>query len=126
CFFPTGPTNITVAHNHVTRAGTLLPQDGIQLNRTTNDTVLDNLVERSSRDGIGVRNSDGNLVSGNQSDGNARDGIRNRGTSSANTYAGNHMRGNAEHDAHDENRGANTWAGNHCDTDFPAGTICGR
>ena len=36
------------------------------------------------------------------------------------------MSGNAEHDAHDENRAANTWTGNHCDTDFPAGTICGR
>lgn len=121
CFFPTGPTSITVAHNHVAGAA-----DGILLNRTSNDTVLDNLVEGSRRDGIGVRNSNDNVVSGNHSDGNARDGIRNRGTSSGNTYAGNHMSGNAEHDAHDENRAANTWAGNHCDTDFPAGTICGR
>ncbi len=124
CVFPTGPTNITVAHNHVTGAGTLFPQDGIVLNRTSSDTVLDNLVEGSSRDGIGVRNSNGNLVSGNHAEGNGRDGIRNRGTSSGNTFEGNHMSGNAEHDAHDENRAANTWAGNHCDTDFPAGTIC--
>jgi parallel beta-helix repeat protein len=126
CFFPTGPTNITVAHNHVSGAGTLFPQDGIALNRTSSDTVLDNLVEGSSRNGIGVRNSNDNLVSGNHADGNGRDGIRNRGTSSGNTFEGNHMSGNAEHDAHDENRSANTWTGNHCDTDFPAGTICGQ
>ena len=44
CFFPTGPTNITVAHNHVTGAGVLFPQDGIALNRTSHDTVRDNLV----------------------------------------------------------------------------------
>jgi hypothetical protein len=31
---------------------------------------------------------------------------------------------NAEHDAHDDNRGANTWTGNHCRTDSPPGTIC--
>ena len=55
-----------------------------------------------------------------------RDGIRNRGTSSGNRFDGNHMSGNAEHDAHDENRAANTWAGNHCATDFPPGTICVR
>jgi parallel beta-helix repeat protein len=126
CFFPTGPTNITVAHNHVSGAGTLFPQDGIVLNRTSNDTILDNLVEGSSRDGIGVRNSNDNVISGNHADGNARDGIRNRGTSSGNTFQGNHMSGNAEHDAHDENRAANTWNGNHCATDFPAGTICGE
>ena len=124
CFFPTGPTNITVAHNHVSRAGTLFPQDGIALNRTSSDTILDNLVEGSSRDGIGVRNSTTTVVSGNHADENARDGIRNRGTSSGNTFQENHMSGNAEHDAHDENRAANTWTGNHCETDFPAGTIC--
>ena len=66
------------------------------------------------------------FVSGNQADGNGRDGIRDRGTSSGNTFDGNHMSGNAEHDAHDENRAANTWTGNHCVTDFPAGTICGQ
>ena len=126
CFFPSGPTNITVAHDHVTGAGSLAPADGIILNRTNGDTVLDNLVEGSGRDGIGVRNSDGNLVSGNNADRNGRDGIRDRGTSSGNTFDGNHMSGNAEHDAHDENRAANTWTGNHCDTDFPAGTICGQ
>ena len=126
CFFPTGPTNITVAHNHVTGAGVLFPQDGIALNRTSHNTVRDNLVEGSTRDGIGVRNSNDNVVSGNDADRNGRDGIRSRGTSSRNLFEGNHMSGNTEHDAHDENRAANTWAGNHCDIDFPAGTICGR
>ena len=99
CCFPTGPTNITVAHNHVARAGTLFPQDGIILNRTNSDTVLDNLVEASSRDGVAVRNSNSNVVSGNHSESNGRDGIRSRGTSSGNMFEGNHMTANAEHDA---------------------------
>ena len=124
CFYPTGPTNIAVAGNTVTRAGTALPQDGILLNRTSHSTVVENRIQGSSRDGIGVRDSTEILVVANQADSNARDGIRNRGTSAGNTFKDNRMHGNAEHDAHDENRAANTWIDNICDTDFPAGTIC--
>ena len=126
CFFPSGPTNVTVAHNHVAAAGTSAPQDGIAVRRSRSITVVDNLVERNTRDGISVRDSTDNVVSRNQADDNVRDGIRSRGTTSATTFEGNHMRRNAEHDAHDENRAANTWVGNHCETDFPPGTICGQ
>ena len=100
--------------------------EAIHLQSVTHSVVRDNLVEGSTRDGIGVRNSNDNVVSGNDADRNGRDGIRSRGTSSRNLFEGNHMSGKTEHDAHDENRAANTWAGNHCDIDFPAGTICGR
>ena len=44
--------------------------------------------------------------------------------SAGNTFKDNRMHGNAEHDAHDENRTLNTWTDNICTTDFPAGTIC--
>ena len=71
-----------------------------------------------------MRDSTEILVVDNQADSNARDGIRNRGTSAGNNFKDNHMHGNAEHDAHDENRTLNTWTDNICTTDFPAGTIC--
>jgi hypothetical protein len=35
------------------------------------------------------------------------------------------MFSNAETDARDEDRPSNSWIANQCDTDFPAGTICG-
>jgi parallel beta-helix repeat protein len=124
CSYPTGPTSIAVAANTVRRAGTAAPQDGILLNRTSHSSVVDNRIEGSNRDGIDVRDSTEILVVANQADSNARDGIRNRGTSASNTFKDNHMHGNTEHDAHDENRTLNTWTDNICQTDFPAGTIC--
>ncbi|TMG48558.1 MAG: right-handed parallel beta-helix repeat-containing protein [Chloroflexi bacterium] len=124
CSYPTGPTSIAVADNTVKRAGTAVPQDGILLNRTSHSTVVENRVEGSNRDGIDVRDSTEILVVDNQADSNARDGIRNRGTSAGNSFKDNRMHGNAEHDAHDENRTLNTWTDNICTTDFPAGTIC--
>jgi len=124
CSYPTGPTSIAVADNTVRRAGTAASQDGIFLNRTSHSTVVDNRIEGGTRDGIDVRDSTEILVLDNQADSNARDGIRNRGTSASNTFKDNRMHGNAEHDAHDENRAANTWTDNICVTDFPAGTIC--
>jgi len=126
CVYPSGPTNVTVAHNHVVRSGSVGPRHGILLFATSGQTVVDNDIQDSYRDGISIRaGSTGNLVSGNHVEGSGRDGIRNRDTSSGNTYRDNHLKNNAEFDAYDQNWPANAWVGNHCDTDFPAGTICG-
>jgi hypothetical protein len=84
-----------------------------------------NHIERNFRDGISMENGDENHVAGNHSDDNGRDGIWNSVLSAGNLYERNHMFGNGEHDAHDDNRPANTWLRNHCETDFPPGTICG-
>jgi hypothetical protein len=84
-----------------------------------------NHIDRNSRDGIAMENGDGNHVARNHSEDNGRDGIWNNMLSTGNLYERNHMFGNGEHDAHDDNRLANTWLRNQCETDFPPGTICG-
>ena len=126
CKYPSGPTNVVVARNSILRSGSVGPRDGILLFATSGQTVVDNEIRDSYKDGISIRQgSSGNLVTGNHVEGSGRDGIRNRDTSSGNTYTGNHLMHNGEHDAHDDNWPANTWTGNHCETDFPTGTICG-
>jgi parallel beta-helix repeat protein len=89
------------------------------------NVVRQNQIDDNVLDGIWLENADGNAVERNDSDDNGRDGIRNDVLSTGNLYERNHMFGNGEHDAHDDNRPANTWLRNHCDTDFPPGTICG-
>jgi parallel beta-helix repeat protein len=126
CSYPSGPTNVIVARNSVLRSGSIGPRDGILLFATSGQTVVDNEIRDSYKDGISIRGgSSGNLIAGNHVEGSGRDGIRNRDTSAGNTYRDNHLMHNGEHDAHDENRSTNTWTDNQCETDSPAGTICG-
>ena len=126
CSYPSGPTNVVVAHNSILRSGSLGRRDGILLYATSGQTVVDNEIRDSYKDGISIRQgSSGNLIAGNHVEGSGRDGIRNRDTSSGNTYRDNHLMHNGEHDAHDDNWPANSWVHNQCETDFPTGTICG-
>jgi parallel beta-helix repeat protein len=90
----------------------------------TGNTVRFNHVGANQSDGIALENADDNVISNNSSDDNGRDGIRSDAAASGNLFERNHMFGNVEHDAHDDNRAANTWVRNHCATDFPPGTIC--
>ncbi|CAN5531821.1 hypothetical protein BH20CHL6_BH20CHL6_16790 [soil metagenome] len=87
-------------------------------------SLAGNRTDGNGYDGFIVEASSGNDVRRHRSDDNIADGIRVTGGSSGNLLERNRMRGNGEHDAHDDDRPANTWTGNRCDTDFPAGTIC--
>ena len=127
CTYPGGPTKVVVAGNFLLRSGSVGPRDGILLYATSGQAVIGNEIRDSYKDGVSVRQgSSGNLIAGNHVEGSGRDGIRNRDTSSGNTYRDNTLLHNAEHDAHDDNSPANTWTHNICETDYPAGTICGR
>jgi parallel beta-helix repeat protein len=120
-------TGNVVSHNDASGNG----RNGI-LNATTNTTQI--AYNRTNENtgvgaelghGIRVTSATGVQVRHNRSDDNTGDGIRADATAAGNLFERNHMHGNAEHDAHDDNRPANTWLRNHCETDFPPGTICG-
>lgn len=90
----------------------------------TSNVVRFNHATGNQSDGIALENADSNTIELNHSNDNGRDGIRADALANGNLFDRNHMRANAEHDAHDDNRPANTWVQNHCRTDFPPGTIC--
>ncbi|MGH3371921.1 MAG: right-handed parallel beta-helix repeat-containing protein [Nocardioidaceae bacterium] len=92
---------------------------------SANDSVFSrNRLTANGNDGVFFAGNRGNLVEHNRGVGNGADGIRSLPGASGNVFAGNHLRDNAEHDAHDDNRAGNQWVANHCDTDLPSGTIC--
>lgn len=92
---------------------------------SANDSVFSrNRLTANGNDGVFFAGNRGNLVEHNSAVGNGADGIRSLRGASGNVFANNHLRDNAEHDAHDDNRAGNDWVANHCDTDFPSGTIC--
>jgi parallel beta-helix repeat protein len=72
----------------------------------------------------------GNVIDGNHADNNGVNGIFAMLGATGNRFDQNSMHGNGSVDARDANpllSGAlqNDWTGNDCDTDFPAGLICG-
>jgi parallel beta-helix repeat protein len=94
---------------------------------SANDSVFSrNRLTANGNDGIFFAGNRDNLIERNHAVGNGADGIRSLRGASGNVFAGNHLRDNAEHDAHDDNRAGNLWVANHCDTDLPSGTICAR
>jgi nitrous oxidase accessory protein NosD len=88
CTYPSGPSNVVVARNTILRSGSSGPRDGILLYATKGQTVIENDIRDSYKDGISVRaGSTGNLIARNHVQGSGRDGIRNRDTTSTNnTY----------------------------------------
>lgn len=94
---------------------------------SANDSLFSrNRLTDNGNDGIFFAGNRGNLIEHNHAVGNGADGIRSLRGASGNVFAHNHLRDNAEHDAHDDNRPGNLWVANHCDTDFPSGTICAQ
>jgi parallel beta-helix repeat protein len=98
---------------------------GIGAGGLKDSQILGNVVTGMAVDGIAllVGNTD-NLVRGNTVTNNGRNGILAAAGATGNTFEANQMRGNAV-DARDDARPFNVWRGNECDTDIPAGTICG-
>jgi parallel beta-helix repeat protein len=122
--FPVPSVDLVVSHNLISgRSNGIL----LQVNSADASTFSHNMSVDNTMDGIRLSSGNNdNLFEYNQADRNGRDGIRVLVGAVANTFAKNAMFDNVEHDAHDDNRPANVWTGNKCDTDFPAGTICGQ
>lgn len=104
-FFPAPNENLRITQNQVFAS----QFDGIRLNNADNNTVAQNHVKDSGRDGIHLLNdSDDNVVEKNHVTKNVRDGIRVETDSSGNAIVQNHMMQNGEYDAHDDTVGAGT------------------
>jgi Right handed beta helix region len=92
----------------------------------TGNMFRDNHFDNNAVNGISVGSgATGNTFRGNHSDNNGRNGIVAGLGATGNTFEQNSMHGNALFDANDLNTPLNVWTGNDCDTDFPAGMICG-
>jgi parallel beta-helix repeat protein len=90
------------------------------------DSVLEsNVSSDNGRDGIALRLGNArNIVRRNVADRNRRTGIYAQGAV-GNLFEANSMSANGAFDARDDNRATNTWIATDCETDSPAGTICG-
>lgn len=108
-----------VINNRITGEAT-----GIEVVAGDGHWIGRNRIDHSGGDGIFVITGTGNTFFDNHSLDNGHDGLRLSGGSSSNELVNNHLFGNAEFDARDDNRPANTWVKTQCDTDFPPGTIC--
>jgi nitrous oxidase accessory protein NosD len=94
-----------------------------------NSLIVENTTSDSLRIGINMLGS-GNVVRANHSDNNGLVGINAVSGATGNRFEQNSMHGNALVDARDLNpllNGMlqNAWIDNDCDTDIPAGMICG-
>ena len=119
---PQANADAVVSHNVIEDRG----GHGIVADASTlgNSLITGNRVTDAALDGINLAaGNTGNRVERNRTEGNGSDGIHAQGAV-RNVFLRNRMFGNAEHDAHDDNRPANEWNGNQCRTDLPAGTIC--
>jgi parallel beta-helix repeat protein len=104
-----------------------LTLEGIALveGRVHQSLFLNNVTSDNLRDGIQLRlGNNGNVLHGNVAEHNGRYGIYAQ-SATGNLFETNQMFGNGVFDARDDNRAANSWIANQCQTDFPAGTICG-
>lgn len=121
---PQPNTAAVVSHNVINgRGGHAITADAGAL---TNSLISHNTLTSNAMDGINLQTGNtGNEIEYNRTDDNGSDGIHAQGAI-GNAFVRNRMSGNAEHDAHDDNRPANQWTGNRCHTDLPAGSICAR
>ena len=128
--FPLPSTNVTVVDNDVRSValtGIVANTGNLAFSVITRNTTSENRVH-----GINLlaRNTN-NLVTENSADNNGRNGIFAQLGATANRFERNSMHGNGTFnpllffDARDNNNPINVWIGNECDTDFPAGAICG-
>lgn len=125
------PSRDTVIKDNDVRAST---GGGMSFNPTT---LVDSLIKGNTSSGNAfsgialATGNTGNELRDNQVDSNARSGIMLNAGATGNTLVGNTMHGNGTSnpltffDARDNNSPLNTWRDNHCDSDFPAGLICG-
>ena len=111
---------------------------GMGIGALNKSTIAENVVTGSTGEGIAliVGNTD-NVVSGNVVTGSTRNGIFAGAGATSNTFVGNEMHGNGAvpgtADARDDTDPVtsdgvqllNTWTANVCETDIPAGAICG-
>jgi nitrous oxidase accessory protein NosD len=124
---PVGPqpnTSAEVSHNVIEGRGAhgILADPGSLIG----SLISHNALSVNALDGINLQaGNTGNRVEHIRADANGSDGIHAQGAT-GNVFVKNRMSGNAEHDAHDDNRAANQWTNNRCRTDSPAGSICAR
>jgi parallel beta-helix repeat protein len=123
----TEPADNTVTGNVVEHNGA----GGIFASQQGSD-IAGNLVTHNAFGGIALSvGATGNRVEDNVADDNGRNGIVAVLGATGNAFVDNSMHGNgtsnpaAFFDAFDGNTPINTWTGNDCDTDYPAGAICG-
>jgi hypothetical protein len=126
--FPIPSRNIVVARNEVIRN-----QAGIRSNpnNLTQSSILENTTSENRVNGIVLfGGNNGNVIHGNHADNNGVNGIFAMLGATGNRFDQNSMHGNGSFDARDANpllngELQNDWTGNECDTDLPAGMICG-
>ena len=93
--------------------------------------ILDNVVSGLDGEGIALlAGNTGNLVRGNIVLNSGRSGIRAAAGATGNTFELNEIHGSGRIastavDARDDAWPSNVWRGNACETDVPAGAICG-
>jgi hypothetical protein len=126
--FPIPSRNIVVARNELTRN-----QAGIRSNpnNLAQSSILENTTSENRVNGIVLFGGNtGNVNHGSHADNNGSNGIFAMLGATGNQFEQNSMHGNGSVDARDANPLVNgmlqnIWTGNDCDTDFPAGMICG-
>jgi parallel beta-helix repeat protein len=133
--FPVPSQHVVVSRNDVAGAATGI---GVGNSNLAHSDISDNTTSGNRGNGIVLlqRNTD-NVIRGNEAENNGANGILAQLGATANTFEQNSMHGNGTlnpqlfFDARDSNplqdNGMlpNVWTGNDCDTDFPAGMICG-
>jgi Tol biopolymer transport system component len=127
--FPVPSRDLVVSRNDIAggaAAGILATAGNL-----ADSDILGNTISGKLGSGINLLSGNtGNDVRGNHSDNNGINGIVAQVGATRNRFEQNSMHGNALFDARDANPRLNdvlqnVWTGNDCDTDFPAGLICG-
>jgi parallel beta-helix repeat protein len=128
---PLPPSNHRVVIEGNTVTGGTAAGIGMGIGALIDSTIADNVVTGNRAEGIAlIAGNTGNVVSGNVVEQNGRNGIWAGLGATGNSFVGNEMHGNGSTmpgtaDAHDDNDPINTWTDNVCETDIPAGAICG-
>ena len=134
--FPAPSRRLVITANQLTGGGSGIFSDTTRPSPTEVNTLIDSLISENTtsnnrNQGIAVNRGDtGNIIRANQADNNGAAGITAALGATGNRFEQNAMHGNALVDARDLNpllNGVlqNVWTGNDCDTDLPAGMICG-
>jgi hypothetical protein len=128
----TFPANrrLLIQGNTISGAGTAAGI-GMGAGALKDSQILDNVVSGLDGEGIALlAGNTGNLVRGNIVLNSGRSGIRAAAGATGNTFELNEIHGSGRIastavDARDDAWPSNVWRGNACETDVPAGAICG-
>jgi hypothetical protein len=117
---PSGTDNVLAGNTTIANRGTRISLPAIK------DSVVSADTSSADRfDGITVgAASTGNLIAGNEANDNGSHGLLALPGTSANRFEHNSMHRNLIFDVNDLSW-PSTWIGNDCETDSPAGMICG-